>query len=100
MHSTYLKYTEYDAFTVNETYAMLKEFFFKNATMDPYLGPHLNVKEFENLMLSSQMLIEADNDKDKEQHFCEEAFGWYVCPLSVILSSSIMLPLRAYDVVT
>ena len=78
MHNTYLKYTEYDAFTVNETYAMLKEFFLKNASMDPYLGPHLTVKEFEKLMVSSQMLIEADNDYLKERQFCEQAFGWYV----------------------
>ena len=76
MHSNYLKYTEYDAFTVNETYAMLKEFWSKNASIDPYLGPSMTVKEFEKLMVSSQMLLEADNDYMKEQLFCEQAFGW------------------------
>ena len=60
----------------------MTEFFFKNASMDPYLGPHLTVKEFEQLMVSSQMLIEADNDYMKEQQFSEQAFGWWV-PVSL-----------------
>jgi hypothetical protein len=74
--NTWLKYTHADSFTVNETAALLKEYYLLHASVDPYLGPSLSMSAFEALMVSSQMLIEADNDKGKEQMLCEVAFSW------------------------
>ena len=76
VRSSYLKYTEFDSFTMNESSSMLKEFYLKHASIDPYLGPHLSAPEFEHLMGQSQMLIEADGVKEKEQKVTEEAFLW------------------------
>lgn len=76
LRTRYLKYTEFDAFTANESYSMLKEFYSKHVTVDPYLGPSFSAPEFEQWMVESQMLIEADNDKEKEQKFSEDAFLW------------------------
>jgi hypothetical protein len=61
-HTKFLKYIQYDPLTIKETYYLLRQTYLQKCTVDPYYGPSLSLENFSNIVMTAELLTEADGE--------------------------------------